>query len=161
MNPAAPSSSSSCPGVGEKWGDGFGGGSAPETCHLRRPRLVCSMSIGVSGGRVQGRACGRHVVIPGTPGTCVRETFCHPRRPRVCCAGGIVSSPAPLARLSDISGPRSCTRNSCPYISCPCISCPAGPAWGRFACALWSETPCVVGCGVQAYFLRHGVRGGA
>ena len=63
------------------------------------------MVFGELGGRVQGRACGRHVVIPGTPGTCVRETFCHPRRPRVCCAGGIVSSPAPFARLSDIFGP--------------------------------------------------------
>lgn len=99
MIPTAPSSSSSCPGVGENGGTGSG--------VARRRRLVISGGPGSSapcrsvyrgdgckGVRVgdmlsypapQGRACGRHFVIPGVPGCVVREASCHPRRPSLVC----------------------------------------------------------------------------
>ena len=52
------------------WGDGCKGVRAGDMLSYPAP---------------QGRACGRHFVIPGVPGCVVREASCHPRRPSLVC----------------------------------------------------------------------------
>ena len=80
----------------------------------------------------QGRACGRHFVIPGVPGCVVREASCHPRRPSLVCLISLVRGVG--VRCIGGTGARACVRETCCHTRHPrdvragdILSSPASP----------------------------------